>query len=208
MSTVLDAINSELAMLRLRISCLEQAEEALRPLYGATGPVEPIAVKPSTTKKASAGSRSVDPSREQLHEYIVAHGPVAIGDIVDALGGVSERVSGKVRRLVANGQIAADGKPWERLYRAPDVVTPIDTTGSGRAPQPEIPPRGTYPLYDTIVELDGASTQQLVQRTGLPTSTIIEQGRRLMQRGLVRFTGVGDARVWLPVQSELLGDAA
>jgi hypothetical protein len=208
MSTVLEAIRSELAMLRLRLSCLEQTEELLGPLYDPTWPMEPITAKPSTSRKAPSRPQSVDPTREQLHEYIVAHGPVANHEIVAALGGNPRRVNDKIRRLVANGQIAAAGGRGERRYRAPEVVIPVASGVSGRASQLEIPPRGTYPMYDAIIDLDGATTEQLCKQTGLPASAVVEQGRRLMQRGLVRFTDVDDARVWLPAQSELLRDAA
>jgi hypothetical protein len=62
-------------------------------------------------------------------------------------------------------------------------------------------------MYDAIVDLDGATTEQLSRRTGLPTSLVVEQGRRLVALGLVRFTQVGEARVWRATQSEIGGDA-
>jgi hypothetical protein len=51
-------------------------------------------------------------------------------------------------------------------------------------------------MYDAIVDLDGASTQQLSSRMELPTSVVVEQGRRLVRLGLVRFTQAGQERVW------------
>jgi hypothetical protein len=70
------------------------------------------------------------------------------------------------------------------------------------------PERGVYPVYDAIADLHGATTDQLALQTRLPAATIVKQGRRLIQLGLVRFTGVGKSRMWLPVSSEITSDAA
>jgi hypothetical protein len=64
------------------------------------------------------------------------------------------------------------------------------------------PDRGVYPLYDAIVGLNGATTAELASQTGLPTSHVFKQGRRLIQLGLVRITEVDNARMWLPVQTK------
>jgi hypothetical protein len=62
-------------------------------------------------------------------------------------------------------------------------------------------------MYDAIIDLDGATTEQLSRRIGLPTSLVVEQGRRLVALGLVRFTQVREARVWRATRSEIGGDA-
>jgi hypothetical protein len=57
-------------------------------------------------------------------------------------------------------------------------------------------------VYDAALDLGSASTQQLVEHTGLPTSIVVEQGRRLVRIGLLHFTGTGDKRAWLPTRTE------
>jgi hypothetical protein len=78
----------------------------------------------------------------------------------------------------------------------------------GKTPATATPERGVYPLYDAIVELNGATTAQLANQTGLPTKLVVEQGQRLLQLGLVRFMGVGRERKWLTTQPESERDAA
>jgi hypothetical protein len=77
------------------------------------------------------------------------------------------------------------------------------TSIAAQSKTPSAPPeRGVYPLYDVISDLNGATTEQLCKRTGWQRAVVVERGRRLMQLGLVRFTGVGGRRMWLPTQSE------
>jgi hypothetical protein len=116
----------------------------------------------------------------------------------------------KLRRLLADGEIVADGRSGARLYRAPDApeAVSVPTLKSSKINALQTPPeRGVYPMYDAIVDLDGGTTEQLTKRTGLPANLVVEQGRRLMQLGLVRFTGVGRGRMWLPTPSETARDA-
>jgi hypothetical protein len=100
------------------------------------------------------------------------------------------------------GEIVTEGERGAYRYRAADapktVSVPAVVAGSVSAVAPE---RGVYPLYDAIVDTGGASTDQLSRRMQLPASVVVEQGRRLVQLGLVRFTDVGSGRVWRAVRA-------
>ncbi len=210
MSTVLEVIREELATLRRRVSCLERAELIIRPAYEPAEPRRlatpaPSAARPARRRRSSSGN----PTRTQLRQHVVAHGPVTRGELVAALGGNPKRVSDRLRRLLEAGEIGADGRPGARRYRspaAPEVVSapvvPAKTSVSRALPE-----RGVYPMYDAIVDLEGPTTKQLSERMGLPTSVVVEQGRRLVQLGLVRFTQAGQVRVWRASGSEIGGDA-
>jgi hypothetical protein len=210
MSAVLDAINYELAALRLRTDCLEQVEDLLRPLYdlpGSTRPSKPDSGAPKPIR-APAGSQS--PTTQQVYDYMLSHGPVRRGELIRALGGMPETTDKRLKRLIANGKVVGEGPSGQRRYRCcveqPESGLPVEVPQT--SPPNTLPDRGVYPLYDAIIDLGSATTQQLVERTDLPTNLVVEQGRRLIQLGLIRFTGVGESRMWLPAQSELLRDAA
>jgi hypothetical protein len=210
MITALEATREELATLRLRVDCLERAEALLGPVYE---PAEPrrlatpalSAARPAPRRRSSSGN----PTRTQLRKHVVAHGPLTRGELLAALGGKPKLVSDRLRQLLETGEIGADGHPGARRYRAPDapeVVSALPVPAKTSVTH-ALPERGVYPMYDAIVDLDGATTEQLSRRTGLPTSLVVEQGRRLVALGLVRFTQVGEARVWRATQSEIGGDA-
>lgn len=212
MITVLDAIRGELSILRLRVSCLEQAEMVLGPLYEPIDPSQSAGLTSSPadgTSRRPAGRRY--PTRAQVREYVIAHAPITRGELLAALGNEPKSIDSHLSRLLAKGEIGVDGRTGARRYRQPTApeVMPAPSIGLDKIPVSQtLPNRGVYPMYDAIVDLDGATTKQLMKRTGLPTSLVVEQGRRLMRLGLVRFTGVGDARVWLPAQPEIARDAA
>ncbi|MGH2853091.1 MAG: hypothetical protein ACRDLF_02720 [Solirubrobacteraceae bacterium] len=146
-----------------------------------------------------------------MRDYIIAHAPLTRGEIVAALGGSPQAIDSKLKHMLADGEIGADGRRGALRYRSPDAPTrtlvPVGSK-SDVLPSPILPPRGVYPLYDAIVDLNGATTEQLARHLGLPTNLVVEQGRRLIQLGLVRFTGVGKARMWLLTLSETARDAA
>jgi hypothetical protein len=199
-------------MLRLRVSCLEQAETVLGPLYESiepSRPAEPRSRPANRTPRRRRGRGHV--TRTQVCGYVIEHGPVTRSEVLEALGGEPKSIDGHLSRLLARGELGADGKRGARRYRPPIVPevtpTPAFAPDNVRSAQ-TLPNRGVYPMYDAIVDLDGATTKQLVKRTGLPSSLVVEQGRRLMRLRLVRFTGVGDARVWLPAQPEIARDGA
>lgn len=210
MTTVLEAIRWELSTLRVRITCLEQAEVALGPLYEPMNPCQPAVLKADITKPAPRKPRRRGVTCAQVREHVIAHAPITRRELIEALGCPACAMDKKLRHLVANGEIGVDGQRDQRTYRSPnspEVVSP-PVSELLRISEPAMPPaRGVYPMYDAIIDLDGATTEQLMKRTGLPTNLVVEQGRRLLQLGLVRFRGIGDARVWLPTQSELLCDA-
>jgi hypothetical protein len=210
MTTALEAVREELAALRPYVNRLEDAEALLDPAYP---PTSPLATTPrnTKTKRMRKRLRHRNPTRSQVRDYIIAHAPLTRGEIVAALDGNPQAIDNKLRHLLADGEIGADGRPGARRYRSPDALThPLTPAGSKQdKPSPPMrPDRGVYPLYDAIVDLGGATTEQLTGHTGLPTSSIVEQGRRLMQLGLVRFTGVGKTRMWLSTQSAIARDAA
>lgn len=202
MITVLEAIRWELSTLCLRVACLEQAETALSPLYGqlAPRPAEPTS---GTTKKTPPSPTRGHPTSEEVREYVIANGPLTRGEIVAALGGSPQAIDDKLKRLLAKGQIGADGRRGARRYRSPNISAPIPAPGVEplSVSPPQAPPdRGVYPVYDAITDLNGATTEQLASHTGLPIHLVVEQGRRLLQLGLARFTGTGGDRRWLATQ--------
>lgn len=216
MTTALEAIRGELATLRQRIGRLEQAEHLLTPTYELPPDPEliaPFAARAPISRPRRSGHRN--PTRAQIREYIITHGPGTRGEIAAALGGNPDLVGKHLLRLLRKGEIGAEGSRGSRTYQAlavtphtpgsmgPRVATPIGTRTSKTPPD-----RGVYPVYDAIVDLDGATTEQIASRTSLPRDRVVEQGRRLVQLGLVRFTGVGNARVWIQTQSETISDAA
>jgi hypothetical protein len=213
MTTALEAIREELTTMREHISCLERAEVIIRPVYEPTEPPRSTTPTPPPAKPAPTRRRRPtcqNRTSAELREYVVAHGPLTRGELVAALGGNAHAMDQSLARLLAAGKIAADGRPRELRYRSPHVAevvsapsVPAEASAAHAAPE-----RGVYPMYDAIVDLDGASTQQLSRRMELPTSLVVEQGRRLVQLGLVRFTQAGQERVWRATRAETVGDAA
>lgn len=209
--TALDAVREEIAALRLHVSRLECAEAMLGSASALTGPSAPIAPSSSWTPASQREPRRQNPTRAELRGYVIEQGPITRRELLIALGGNPKAMDEKLARLLANGEIAADGRPRARRYRPPDASAQAAAHPTAQSPMPasQTPPeRGVYPLYDAIVDLNGATTQQLVSQTGLPSNLVVEQGRRLMQLGLARFTGTGDGRMWLPSQPETGRDAA
>lgn len=198
MISPLEAIREELASLRPRVGALEQAEALLVSAYEVLGPpaVEAPRTMAVSIKRASRAPGGGGPSREQIYDFVVTCGPVGRGEILAALGGNPKSVDNRLRSLFVKGEIEADGRRGSRRYRAPSTKAPSAGRKMGRASSP-VPERGVYPVYDAIGDLGGATTEQLAAATGQPTSHVVEQGRRLVQLGLVRFAGVGGKRMWL-----------
>jgi len=206
--TALDAIYGEIAMLRLRTDCLEQAALVLGPLY-APANTHPLARESQRHETHAARTpKCASPSLTQLREHIIAHAPINRRELLEAVDGPPTAIDKKVRRLLANGEIAVDGRPGSRVFLAPSSTQQSVPPTSQSPSPPRIPPEhGVYPVYDAAVDLGSASTQQLVEHTGLPTGIVVEQGRRLVRIGLLRFTETGDKRVWLPTPTEQSGGA-
>lgn len=208
---VIEAIRAELDALRMHVDRFEQAEAVLRPLF------EPVEQSAQTEPRAVAEDQaSTAPPRKQvssekLCEYVLEHAPVTRSQLIAALGGSPDSIDKKLRRLVSNGEIGVKGKRHNRLYgpsATAHVVSMPSLEAGTAAPVAAPPERGVYPMHDAIGDLGGATTEQLAKRLGLPTSAVMQQGRRLLQLGLARFTEVGDARLWLPAQSDIGRNAA
>jgi hypothetical protein len=210
MTTALEAICDELAVLRRRVHCLEQADAIIRLAYEPAVTQTTPAMRPLPRRSEARGRpprksrRSRNATQTEVMEYVIAHGPLNRRELVTALGGNPTMISQKLKRLLEEGEIGAEGPSGARRYRAPDVLGGGPTQASMSSP----PERGVYPMYDAIIDLDGATTEQLGKQTRLPTSLVVEQGRRLVQLGLVQFTKVGGARVWTPTRPGIAGDAA
>jgi hypothetical protein len=201
MTTPLQAIRGELTVLRPRIELLEQAEALVALAYAP--PQARRSRRPARRSRTEhQGSR-----RAHVREYVVAHGPLSRRQLVDAVGGHPDAISKILKRLLDDGEIAAEGRSRSRRYRAPGPDTPVrderPQPGSRRTP----PARGVYPVYDAIADAGGATTVELAAKMGMPVAIVVEQGRRLVQLGLVRFAGAGGQRQWLPA-SDAAGDAA
>jgi len=143
--------------------------------------------------------------------HVIAHAPITRGELIAALGGHPKTMDNRLRSLLKDGEIGVEGRSGARRYRSPETpnVVPLPPMGSSTRPESQPPPdHGVYPMYDAILSLGSATTEQLTRETGLPTNLVVEQGRRLIQLGLVRFTGVGKERLWLPTQSEIVRGAA
>jgi hypothetical protein len=210
--TALEAVRGELATLRPRVKVLEQAETLLAPAYVTIDSTS--AVRPDTSRRAPARKASRAPkhnlTRVRVRDHILEHGPLTRRELVTAFGGNSKAIDNKLRLLLLDGEIAADGRPGTRRYRSPDdpdVASPHAIDTANRLAPSAAPEHGVYPVYDAIVDLASATTQQLAERTRLPSHLVVEQGRRLIQLGFVRFTGTGSARMWLPAQPKQSSDA-
>jgi hypothetical protein len=217
-ATPLESVSAALAILAPAVHHLECAKALLHP---AARSIEQVDLQPPRRSAAHATARSAAhataestiesaagraTSRAQLRVYIATHAPVTRREILEVFGGSPHAIDNKLRRMVLAGEIVAEGRRGSRCYRPPDgpANMPRPATLAHRSP----PARGVYPVYDVIVDMNGATTGQLMKRTGLPASLVVEQGRRLMQLGLVRFTGAGKTRRWLPTISEMESDAA
>lgn len=200
MTAALEAIRGELYELRTRVDLLSQAETLLTPAYEDLVPVPVEPPGPVTRKPKVKRQRRRTPTRAQVRDYVAGHEPVTRGDLLSEFGGSPKSMDSKLRRLLQDGEIEADGRPRRyRVARKPGQVLDLAAVASQtRAASSRPPDRGVYPVYDAIVDLGEASTEQLAHHAGLPRDRVVEQGRRLIQLKLVGFSGVGDRRIWRP----------
>jgi len=182
MITALDAIREELATLRLQIHRLECAEAVLGPCEpNACEPhvmSQPMTSKQPTTKRGSRKVRTQSPARGEIREYVVTHAPVTRLQLLEALGGQPQSMDNRLRRMVATGEIAAEGQRGTRRYlAAADTTTPLMKTSAAvvsRALSSQGPPdRGVYPLYDAILDMKGQTGKKprVVYRSTLRANT-------------------------------------
>lgn len=202
MTTTLEYLHRELAILRSQVTSLEKAEKILRPVYELPEQQGLAAEAQSVT---SAQPTPQNPTRAQLCDYIAAHHPITRGELLTALGGNPKAMDRRLRSLLMNGKIAADGLPGRRQYRPPDPHQPALDGKSGLSPV--APARGVYPMYDEITDLGTATTEALAQRMRKPVSQIVKEGRKLLQLKLVRFSGDGGTRAWFPANPQARGGA-
>jgi hypothetical protein len=213
MTVALQALRQELTSLRALVVALEKAEaivaSACEPTPTPTP--EPAPEEPAIAKHDSRARSRRYTTRAQVRDLIVTHGPLTRGEILRALGGRPKTMDKKLKILLDDGEITADGRPGARRYRAPSAKG--RPRGGGSAPiarqaSSSIPERGVYPVYDAIADRGTATTAQLARATKQPTAVVVEQGRRLVQLGLVQFRGEGGERVWRMTDAAIGRDAA
>jgi hypothetical protein len=215
MSAALQAVRDELTALRARIEPLAQAEALLAPLYepkkveqGREAKPKQPAGKQRARRRRRKATPGGNPSREQIRDYVIAHGPVPRKVLLAALGGHPRTMDNNLKRLLKAGEIEADTAPGGRLYRAPRsgqgsssaTASPIPPTGPRAtiAGPTEQPAPGVYPVLDAIDALGTATTEQLMDRLGLEKPVVVTQCQRLRQLALIEVTaGPGDKPVWV-----------
>jgi hypothetical protein len=206
MTVALEAVREELANRRSQVHRLECVEALLCPIHPSDTARDPTPASQRAPRVPATDSNVKNPTRAQLRAYICAHAPTSRRELLAAFGGSPRATDKKLKAMLVAGEIGVDGERGARQYRPPER--------RAKMPRPELvstaalPDRGVYPVYDAIVDRDGATTEQLARQTGLPADLVVEQGRRLVQLGLVRFTRAGRARKWLPIESNKRSDAA
>lgn len=195
MSSALQAVRDELVQTRRHVDALQRAEALLAGEFAA---IE-VPPRPTSPARRRAGRRPT--KRGAVRDYVIEHGPLTRRELVAALGGSPGSVDNHLKRLLDQGDIAADGAPGQRQYYAPSPNTPVVPVRAAAVPAPappvDVPERGVYPVFDAICDLGGATTLDLAEATELPVSHVVEQGRRLLQLRLVRFEGDGESRLWI-----------
>lgn len=166
------------------------AAEQYRSAGGDVGhdpPEAPTTARLDPQPPAGGGTASVVlPTREQVRDYVVRHGPVRRKQVLAALGGDPHKVGRKLQSLAARGRLAASGPASRRVYHAPGVerlrsVEPCD---------------GPDELLALIRRVAPVTSQQLHERTGCSYPEIWDWGQELVLRELVTFEGEGRARSW------------
>jgi hypothetical protein len=212
MKTILDAIAGELAVLYLRIKCLEGIEELIVPAYGLPGQKAELqrlgSTPPTRSKQRNKNHSPKTASSEEVRDHVIKHGPLSRRDLVNAFGGNPTSVGRRLKSLLEDGEIGADGPSGARRYRAPETFD-IESTLSTirRVTHTVLPERGVYPVYDVILDLNGASNEQLQKQTGLAKHIVVKECRGLVRLGLIWCTQAGKARVWRPTDLYTGGDA-
>ena len=187
MADVTAAVRSECKRQRKRMAILEEMDVLARRLQ---------AVERSHTD----GSGRPNPTRAEIRDCIVAHGPVSRGEIGRALGGSMNALDDKLRRLTAAGDIVAEGERPNRRYRARDAAV----AHSGQPSEPRRPAQvvdcsGPTDLLALIGEHGPISSARLRELTGLDFQQLVEWGRMLTRQRSVTFDGEGPDRIWRPV---------
>jgi predicted transcriptional regulator len=197
LTIALEAVRDVLAVRRSQVHRLECVEALLGPARPSHTVHEPAAVEPRAQRKPAKRASVKHPTRAQLREHISANAPSSRRELLDTFGGTGTALEKKLRTMLRAGELRVEGKRGARQYYPLDAPVKL--------PRPELvrdaalPDRGVYPVYDVISDRGGATTAQLARLTGLPAALVVEEGRRLVQLGLVSFTEAGQTRKWLPV---------
>jgi hypothetical protein len=209
MSAAVEAIRAELSSLRLQVTRLECAEALLAseelPTASHTTRRVTSSARPDTRASRARGHTKSDvhaPTSEQVRDYVLSHGPVSRRQLLEALGGNPHTMDNRLKWLISSGAIVREGERGKRQYLAPEGLSctgrSVTISASRDTSFVEPPQRGVYPVYDAIVDLGDATTDELATHLEQPSRIVVEGGRRLVKLGLVRFTSVGDVRKWLP----------
>ncbi|HZV74796.1 MAG TPA: hypothetical protein VFF79_13865 [Conexibacter sp.] len=140
--------------------------------------------------RAGGGAAVVVPSRDQVRDYVVRHGPVRRAQVLAALGGDPKKLGRKLQSLTRAGHLSATGPASRRAYRAP-----LEASTSKRL-RPVETCTGPDEMLAVIRRLAPVTSQQLHERTGRTYPEIADWGRELVLRELVTFEGEGRTRTW------------
>jgi DNA-binding transcriptional ArsR family regulator len=196
----LQAIRDKLTALRAQVEPLEQAEALLAPIYepGEAEKARKAGRRPAEERRAKRrrrkGAGGRNPRREEILDYILAHGPVARKVLLAALGGHPKTMSNNLKRLLEDGKIEADLAPGGRLYRAPSSIEDSPSAALSTFP----PPPKIYPVLDAIGTMGKATTEQLMARTGLAKPVVVAESQQLKRLGLLELAEGADGKpVWV-----------
>ncbi|MFL5818887.1 MAG: hypothetical protein ACJ76L_14990 [Conexibacter sp.] len=177
---------------RIQVYAAEQyRENAAGPSGTGDDPPEPSARAGKDPRpRSGGGDAAVVPSREQVRDYVVRHGPVRRAQVLAALGGDPKQVGRKLQSLARAGRLAATGPTSRRFYRAPREVS---TSQRLRGIEPCT---GPDELLGLIGRLAPVTSEQLHERTGRTYPEIADWGRELVLKQLATFEGEGRTRTW------------
>lgn len=198
------ALEFERGRTERRMRTLDEIGELLRRLDdedadGAMAAPEPPRPPPpapaAPPREAPANRNEPDLLYERMRRYVLAEGPVAYGQIADAVGGTKSKLLLRLRWLAEDGAIAVEGRPPHRRYLAPE-------TAEGAAARPDAPLAATMScegpdeLLDLIREHAPVSSSRLRELTGVGYPQLLTWGRALARRRDVTFDGDGPDRIW------------
>lgn len=149
--------------------------------------------------RGGGGAAVVVPSRDQVRDYVVRHGPVRRAQVLAALGGDPRKVGRKLQSLTRAGQLVATGPASRRAYGAP-----LEASTSKRQ-RPVETCTGPDELLALIRRLAPVTSQQLHEQTGCTYPDIADWGRELVLQELVTFEGEGRTRTWRLVAEPVQG---
>jgi hypothetical protein len=177
---------------RIQVYAAEQyCQDAAGPSGSGDDPPDPAArARTRPRPRPDGGDVAVVPSREQVRDYVVRHGPVRRAQVLAALGGDPKQVGRKLQSLARAGQLSATGPTSRRFYRAPrEVSTSQRLRGIESCAGPD-------ELLGLIGRLAPVTSEQLHERTGRTYPELADWGGELVLKQLVSFEGEGRTRMW------------